>query len=82
MGRNDTRFIVNYQNILVIWNLLNHEEMFVGAPIYIRYAVISIVLFTYILSIELFSITQLCSSLQFIFGCLPLFIPNRFLVYP
>ena len=32
----DTIFGVNYQNILVIWNLLNYEEMFVGKPIYTK----------------------------------------------
>ena len=54
MGGKDTIFGVNYQNIMVIWHLLNYEEMFVGTPIYIRYVVISIVLFTSMLAIELF----------------------------
>ena len=46
MEINDTRFGANYQNILFIWHLLNYIEMFVGTPIYIRYVVISIILFT------------------------------------
>ena len=45
IGGKDTSFGVKYQNILVIWHLLNYKEMFVGTPIYIRYVVISIILF-------------------------------------
>ena len=63
MGGKDTIFGVNYQNIMVIWHLLNYEEMFVGTPIYIRYVVISIVIFTAMFAIELFYPTQVCSSL-------------------
>ena len=65
MERNDTSFGVNYQKIPVIWHLLNYEDMFVEAPIYIRYIVISIVLFTSMLAIELFYFTQLHSYIIF-----------------
>ena len=81
MGRKDTRFGVNYQNILISWNLLNYKYMFVETPIYIRYVVISIVNFTSMLAIELFYLTQLRSFLGFLFDYLPLFIPYRFEVY-
>ena len=63
MGGKDTSFGVNYQNILVIWHLLNYEEMFVGIQIYIGYVVISIVIFTYMPAIELFYLTRLRSYL-------------------
>ena len=82
MGGKDTIFGVKYQNILVIWHLLNYKDIFVGTHIYIGYAVISIVIFTSILAIELFYHTQLCSSLLFLFEYLPFFIPYRFTVYP
>ena len=63
MGGKDRSFGVKYQKIMVIWHLLNYKEMFVVTPIYIRYVVISIALYTYMLVIELFYLTQLFSSL-------------------
>ena len=63
----DTSFGVKYQNILVIWHLLNYKEMFLVTQIYISYVVISIVAFTSMLAIELFYPTQLLSFLEFIF---------------
>ena len=60
MGSKDTHFGVKYQNILVGRHLINYEEIFVGTPINIRYVVISIVIFTYMLAIELFYPTKLC----------------------
>ena len=59
MVRNDTSFGVKYQKFLVGWHLLNYEEMFVEAPIYIRYVVLTIVIFTSMLAIVLFYLTQL-----------------------
>ena len=51
-------------------------------PIYIRYVVITIVIFTSMIAIALFYLTQICSFLGFFFEYLPLFIPYRFAVYP
>ena len=45
---------MKYQNVLVRLPLLNYEDMFVITPIYIRYVVISIVIFTSMLDIESF----------------------------
>ena len=73
MERNDTRFGVKYQNILVTRHLLNYEEMCVVTPMYIRYVVIYMVLFTSMLPIELFYLAQLCSFLGCFFEYLPLF---------
>ena len=52
MGIKDTIFGVRYQKLIVGWNLINHKEMFVETPIYIRYFVITVVIFTYIIAIE------------------------------
>ena len=54
VGIKDTRFGLKYQNILVGWNLLNYKEIFVETPIYISYVVITVVVFTSMLAIELF----------------------------
>ena len=51
IGTKDTSFGVKYQNILVRWHLLNYKEMFVGTPIYIRYVVLTIVIFISMLAI-------------------------------
>ena len=59
MGRKETRFGVRYQKLLVGWNVLNYEEMSVKTPIYIRYVVLTIAIFTSMLAIELFYLTQL-----------------------
>ena len=82
MVRKDTGFGVKYQNILVTRHLLNYEDFFVVTPIYIRYDVITIVIFTYMLAIVSFYITQLCSFLGYLFEYLPLFIPYMFVLYP
>ena len=82
MGGKYTSFGFKYQNILVRWNLLNHKDIFVVTPVYIRYVVVSIVLFTSMIAIELFYLTQLCSFLGFLFDYLPQFIPYSFAVYP
>ena len=58
MGRKDTGFGVKYQNLFLTRHLLNYKELFVGTTIYIRYVVITIVLFTSMISIELFYFTQ------------------------
>ena len=34
IGRKGTRFVDIYQNILIIWHLLNYEDIFVETPIY------------------------------------------------
>ena len=65
MGRNDTRYVVIYQKLLVGWNLLNYEEMFAETPIHIWYVVLTIVIFISMLAIELFYLTKLRSFL----GC-------------
>ena len=75
MGRKYTSFGVKYQNILISMKTLNYEEMFVETPIYIRYVVLTIVIFTYMLAIELFYLTQLFSSNVCFFEYLPLFLP-------
>ena len=54
IGGKDTRFLLKDQKILVGCHLLKYEEMFVETPIYIRYVVLAIVIFTYTLAIELF----------------------------
>ena len=51
------------KKLLVRCKILNYKEMFVETPIYIRYDVLTIVLFTYMLAIELFYPTQLISFL-------------------
>ena len=75
MGRKDTSFGLKYQNLLVSMKILNYEEMFMETPIYIRYVVLAILIFTYILAIELFYLTQLFSFHGCFFEYLPLFIP-------
>ena len=59
MGRKDTSFGVIHQKLLVEWNLLNYEDMFAETPIYIIYVLLTIVIFTFMLAIELFYLTQL-----------------------
>ena len=81
MGRKGKSFGVKYQDLLVTRHLLNYKEMFTGTQIYIRYVVISIILFTSMLAIELFYLTQLQSFLGCCFEYLPLVIPYRFAVY-
>ena len=61
-GINYTSFGVRYQYILVRWDPLNYKDMFVETPFYIRYVVITIVISTSMLDIELFYLTQLSSS--------------------
>ena len=51
MGRKDTIFGVKYQKLLVRINEITDIEMFVGAHIYISYAVISIIPITVMLAI-------------------------------
>ena len=75
MGRKDTSFGVKYQNILVRWKILNYEEIFAETPIYIRYVVLTIIIFTSMLAIELFYLTQLCSFLGCLFEYLHIFLP-------
>ena len=82
MGRKETIFGVIYQNILVRWHLLKYKDMSAETPIDIRYVVLNIVIFTSMLSIELFYLTQICSFIVFLFDYLPLFIPYMFSVYP
>ena len=60
---------------LVIMKIQNYKEMFVETPLYIRYAVLTIVIFTSMLAIELFYLTQLCSFHGCFFEYLPLFLP-------
>ena len=82
MGRKDTRFVMKYQKLLVVWHILNHEDMFMETLIYIKYVVITIVTFTSMLAIELSYLTQLNSFLGCFFEYFPLFLPYRFEVYP
>ena len=67
---------------IVVRHILNYEEMFPETPIYIRYVVLTIVIFTSMLSTELFYLTQLRSFIGCYFEYLPLFIPYRFAIYP
>ena len=53
-----------------------------ATQIYIRYVVISIVLFTSMLAIELFYLIKICSFIGCFFDYLPIFIPYNFEVYP
>ena len=66
MGRKKASFGAIYQKLFLEWHLLNYKDMFVETPIYIRYVVLTIVIFTHILAIGLFYLTQLCSFI----GCL------------
>ena len=75
MGRKYTIFGVKYQKLLVGWHLINYKDMFVDIPIYIRYVVINILIFTSMLAIGLFYLTKIRSFLGFFFEYLPLFIP-------
>ena len=81
MGRKETRFGVKYQKLLVGWHLIKYEDMFAGTMIYIRYVVLTIVIFTSMISIEIFYLTQLHSFIGCFFDYLPLFIPYRFVEY-
>ena len=60
--------------------ILNYKDMFVEKPIYIRYVVLTIIIFTSMLAIELFYLTQLHSFLGCFFEYLPLFLPYDFVV--
>ena len=82
MGKKDTSFEVKYKNIFVGQHLLNYNKMFVETPIYVRYVLITIVILTSMLAMELFYLTQLCSFLGCYFEYLPLFPPYRFVVFP
>ena len=63
--------VVNYRKkgrkilkkILLIWHLLKNKQTFVEKPIQIWYVVLTIAIFTYMLSIQLFYLTQICSYL-------------------
>ena len=67
MGRKDTRFGVIYQKILVGCHFLNYKEMLAETLIYKRYAVLTFFIFTSMLAIELFYLTQLCSFIEYFF---------------
>ena len=67
MGRKYTSFGLKYQKLLVGWNLIKYEEMFAETLIYIRYVVITIVIFTSMIDIELFYLTQLLSFIACFF---------------
>ena len=75
MGIKYTSFGVNYQNLLVSMKILNYEDMFTETPIYIRYVVLTNVIITSMLAIELFYLIQLCSFHGCSFEYLPLFLP-------
>ena len=75
MERKYTSFGVKYQNILVGWKILNYGDILVETSIYINYAVLSIVIYIYMLVIELFYLTQLCSFIGCFFYYLPIFLP-------
>ena len=74
MGIKDTSFGVKYQNVLVSMKIPNYEEMFLETPIYISYVVLTIVIFTSMLAIELFYCTPLCSFRGCFFEYLPIFL--------
>ena len=82
MRRKYTSFGLKYQKLLVGWNLIKYEEMFAETLIYIRYVVLVIFIFTSMLAIEFFYLTQLCSFFGCFFEYLPLFISYRLEVYP
>ena len=82
MGRKYTSFGGKLKYFLLIRQKLNHTEMFARRQIYIRYVVISIVLITIMLAIEMFFLTQLCSVIRCYFEYLPLIIPFMFAVFP
>ena len=52
MGIKDTRFGVKHQKLLVEWKPINYKDMFTETPIYIRYVVITIVIFHQSLSLN------------------------------
>ena len=81
MGGKETSIEVKFQKLPVGWHLLNYENMFVETPIYIRSVVITIVLFTSMLAIELFYLTLFVSFLGYFFEYLLIFIPYRFALY-
>ena len=74
MGRKDASFGVKHPNVLVSMKIRNYKEMFVEPRIYLRYVVLTIVIFTSMLAIELFYRTQLCSFHGCFFKYLPLFL--------
>ena len=67
MVRKDTRFGVKYQKLFLGRHLLNYKYMFAETLIYIRYVVITIVIYIYMLSIVLFYLKQLYSFIGFFF---------------
>ena len=74
MGRKDASFGVKYPNVLVSMKIRNYEEMFVEPQIYIRYDLLTIVICTSMLAIELFYRTKLCSFHGCFFEYLPIFL--------
>ena len=74
IGRKDASFGLKYPIVLISMKILNYEEMFMEPPIYIKYVALTIVIFTYMLAIELFYPTQLCSFHGCFFEYLPIFL--------
>ena len=64
MGRKDTSFGDKLQYLLVRMNKLNYTEVVMGYHIYIRYVVISIILITVMLAIELFYLKSFVNLLD------------------
>ena len=75
MRRKDTIFGAEYQKLILVGcKILDYEEMFVETPIYIRYVVLTIVIFTSMFTIEIFYLTQKISFITCFFECLHLFL--------
>ena len=82
MGKKDTIFGVKYQNILLSIKILNYKDNFVETPIYIRCVVITIVTFTYMLAIELFTLHNLLHFMDVFLSTYLYFSLYRFVEYP
>ena len=74
MGRKDESSGVKYPNVLVSMKIQNYEEMFVEPPIYIMYVVLTTLICTSMLAIELFYRTQPSSFHGCFFKYLPIFL--------
>ena len=78
MGRKDASFEVKYPKVLVSMKIWHYEEMFVEPPIYIRYVALTIFVFTSMLAIELFYLTQPSSFHGCFFDYFPIFLHLQF----
>ena len=81
-GIKDSRLAVKYQNLLLRGKIINYKEMFVEPPIYIRYSVLTILICTSMLAIELFIVHNLLHFMDVSLSTYLYFSIYRFVAYP